>query len=346
MREPAKVPVVGVFYNEIDQFHSWLTSVESQRAEGVQPIPVVVVSKHTQYIDEFRARTASCITERRLRPEDVHICEKNVGHTVAFQIGATRFVEASDAWPWIASLDPDARFAPEALRYLLRAGEQARRVGMLSPIVVKPRDDGDFRRPVAEVESVCHAGHFPFQPRCLTASGSRPGLINFWRSHFKNWHVGQVRTFLEHCPQCAPFATCFCSSLWNSRMFCEIGLPDERQFRTLNCGEIGYRAQLNGWSGRFAPGAFAFHPNAPDGDYASDRAVAEKGCTAWHFYHAQGLIALRYFPDGLRNIAERRDDVFVPWECYFPDLKGIEPDKDHASRQAIFDRWNEFNFRQ
>src|SRR5262245_21111541 len=112
MLQPLRVPVVGVFYNEIDQFHSWLTSVEAQRDEEIEPIPVVVISKHPQYIERFRAITKHCVDDARLRLEDVHISETNVGPTAAFRTGADRYVKASHDWPWIASLDPDARFAP------------------------------------------------------------------------------------------------------------------------------------------------------------------------------------------------------------------------------------------
>ncbi len=333
-----RIPVVGVFYNESSHLHDWLASIEEQRDAEIEPIPVIVVSRHPRHVAELEAILNQCVRDNRLRAENFRILDRNVGHTVALNLGFKPFLQEDGEWPWIASLDPDARLAPGALRQLRVAGDQNFHVGMVSPIVIKPRADGNFRRPVAKVESVCHAGHFPFASRRPSS-----GLINSWHFHFKNWKVADVQAVLHHHPESAPFAACFCASLWNSRMLRSIGPPDPLQFRTLNCGEIGYRAQLNGWSGRFASNAFAFHPNAPDSDYASDRAIEESGCTAWHYYHAQGLIALKYFPDDLRNIAARCYDIPVAWEYYFPDLTGVEAQMDNAARHAVFVRWREFD---
>lgn len=346
MPRSVRLPVVGIFYSEMNHFDEWLSSVESQRSSDIEPIPVIVVSKHPDYVQQFQSITDTYIRDGRLQREHVHICDDNVGHTRGFRIGAERFVREPNAWRWIASLDPDARFAPEALRHLHHVAEQATRVGMVSPLVIEPRPDRDFRRAVDARDRVCHAGHFPRVPTHISKPKSRPGLINFWQSHFMGWTVDQVLIYFRDHPQCAPFSACFCSALWSSHMFSEIGMPDERQFRTLNCGEIGYRAQLNRWSGRFASNAFAFHPNPPNDAYASALALKEPNSTAGHFYHAQGLIALRYFPDHLRNIAERQGNMQIPWERHYHDLKEITPDTDDVARRVVFDNWSAFDFKR
>jgi GT2 family glycosyltransferase len=332
-----QIPVIGVFYNELDHLDGWLASVGTQSDDRIEPIPVIVVSRHPRHAADFEKMLGGCISRGAIRHENVHIQESNIGPTSGFNLAVNTL---SERCRWIASLDPDGRFAPNALRQLYETAEPDERVGMVTPLVVKPRADRNFERPVAAIETVCHAGHYPFQP--LRPSGT---LTNYRQLHFKNWTVEDVRHFLAGQGGREPFAACFCSSLWSAAMFADIELPDARQFRTLNCGEIGYRARLRDWCARFSPEAFAFHANAPDPDYSPASAIAESGSTAWHYYHAQGLIALKYFPDHLRDIAARHGAETIPWEATFRDLQNVQPYAENDKRQRLFDRWRDFDFR-
>ena len=331
-----RVAVVGVFYRETPDFADWLASVEVQSRDGVEAVPVIVVNHHPDHASELAACARRAIAEGRLRAENTHILGGNLGHTHAFNIGIEPFVRRHEHWPWIASLDPDARFAPSAIRELISSCESDK-VGMISPLIIVPRPNGDFQATVTETEIVSQAGHFPFEP-----VGSRHPLKNYWRCHFRGKTVGSVREFLQTHAGFAPFTPCFCASVWKSQMFFDIGVPDPRQFRTLNCGEIGYRAELSGWRGAFSSLAIAFHPRINEREYRAESAIANPGCSAWHYFHAQSLIALRYFPDSIRQNAVERGGVWTSWEHFFPDLNGIDPDCDDIKRQETFGRWEGF----
>ncbi len=332
-----RIPVVGVFYNEVTHVDGWLSSIAAQQTPDLEPVPVMVVGWDPTTCVQLRASVERCAADRRVERRFINYCETNVGHTGGFCLGAQTFVSACDESPWIASLDPDARFAPGALSHLLEAAQRSLGVGFVSPIVVQPRATGDFDSPAEPAEIVCHTGHFPFEPREKALT-----LTNFWWSHFLNEPLSAVQQAVAGRPDFEPFAACFCAALWSARMFHEIGLPDSRQFRTLNCGEVCYRARLSGWSGRLASSAFAFHPNAKADSFQPSRAVQDPSSGAWHYFHAQGLIALRYFPDHIRDVAALRNGIAVPWNALFDDLAGISPDVDQAKRLEMFSRWNSF----
>lgn len=331
-----KIPVIGVFHNELNHLAGWLSSVEQQHSDNVDPFPVVIVSPHPEQMRSFEDLLDGYICSGRLAKDNKFILDWNRGPTAAFNVCAQKFADQHRCFPWIASLDPDARFAPGAISQMLNVATE-NKIGMVSPLIIKSRRCDDFQSPVSDDECVCHAGHFPHFPKRYSKI-----VTNYWRSHFSNMKVSEVQKLLESKSNFRPFSACFCASLWNSQMFSEIGLPDIRQFRTLNCGEIGYRAQLYGWTGQFAPKAFAFHPKSQADEYEQSAAMKKFGCTGWHYFHAQGLIALRYFPDQYRNIAAKVGNDFVAWENRFGDLIGIVPEVCDNLRKAVFDRWDDF----
>jgi len=336
MASDTRVPVVGVFYSETAHFADWLASVWMQRGAGIEPVPVIVVSHHPDYASELTACIERAIEDGQLERANTHVLPENVGPTRAFNKGVEQFIQRPDDWPWIASLDPDARFAPDAIRELISSCKD-KGAGMASPLILAPRPNGDFRARIHETEIVCQAGHFPFFP----IANGHP-LQNYWRSHFRKRTVRSVREFLGTHPGFAPFTPCFCASVWKTQMFSDIGVPHSRQLRTLNCGEIGYRAQLRGWRGALSSNSIAFHPQISGADYLAESAIANRGCTAWHYFHAQALIALQYFPDDFRNQAVKREGIWMPWTTFFPDLHDIDPVCENRTRQDTFDRWDEF----
>ncbi len=338
---PIKLPVIGVFYNETEHLDGWLKSVELQRCDQIEPTPCVVVSHHPDYVQQLKAMLGEFVEAGRVQIENVAILSDNEGPTRSFNLAVKNFVLSRAPAPWIASLDPDARFAPTALTGMLDAGH-SEEVGMISPIILQPRIDNEFQRAISSDEIVQQAGHFPFEPY-----KHKKLISNYWESHFRDCSVEQVKGFLQKHPESSPFTPCFCASLWRTKMFVDIGLPDPRQFRTLNCGEIGYRAQLAGWKGAFAPQAFAFHANASPSEYAVGQIQSKPKGSAWHFYHAQGLIALKYFPDNnLGVFAPQRDGHLVLWQDHFDDLCEVVTCSrfSNEQREGLFDRWKDFRF--
>jgi GT2 family glycosyltransferase len=336
-----KIPVIGVFYNETDLLANWLSSVEKQGAPDIKPVPIIVVSRHPDHVDKIALLLGKYIQANRIEEQNVEILRYNAGPTQAFNLAASRYLLRNKDCQWIASLDPDATFALGAIQEMVLSGARSPQIGMVSPIIVSPRPDRDFQRVVTDEETACQAGHYPRNP----AANSSKLLRNYWSSHFKGWTIREVKQFLAQHPEVAPFCACFCASLWRATMFDTIGYADGRQFRTLNCGEIGYRAQLSGWSGAFAPRAMAFHGNPPEKELLASKAMNEKGGAAWLYYHAQALIALKYFPNNIRNIAARDGERIVTWDTYFPELSEVSQQRfDEELRVRLVERWSEFIF--
>lgn len=340
MSGKVQIPVVGVFWSEVDHLDGWLASVNAQNCDELEPLPVIVVSLHPAHVSELDEKLTQYVAAGRIQRENIRILNWNVGPTVGFNIGAKQFIAADRKCPWIASLDPDARFAPNALRQLFLTGNEDLHIGMVSPLIIKPRMNHDFQQQVVATETVCQAGHFPFQRIHLS-----PVLTNYWKCHFQGWKLVDVQTYLIDNPLYAPFAACFCSSLWRSQMFNEIELPDDRQFRTLNCGEIGYRAQLKGWTGRFCSQAIAFHESGTGFEKAGN-AMVDIGGGAWQYYHAQGLISKKYFPDEYRDRAAKQGDEYFPWDFFFRDLNNVDSYGENETRLDVFNRWREFDLKR
>ncbi|HBJ38881.1 MAG TPA: hypothetical protein DDZ51_29875 [Planctomycetaceae bacterium] len=128
-------------------------------------------------------------------------------------------------------------------------------------------------------------------------------------------------------------------------MIGEIGLVDERQFRTLNCGEFGYRANLCGFSCGLASNAIAFHPKDCTAFWQTDvfdKELEEKRQgNAWYFQHGQALIALKYFPDKNRMKCMQSTQRQTNWIDYFPTLEGVESYMESEDRGRLFNSLSE-----
>jgi len=211
-------------------------------------------------------------------------------------------------------------------------------------ILVRRKND-DFESPVTDSEIVGQAGHYPKLVNGLNVFG----VPYVWRSHFAGKSFKSVVDTLETKPAAAPFSACFCAGLWSTRMFEVVGLPDPRQFRTMNCAEIGYHAQLNGWKAAFAPKAIAFHKLGCSGDFNPDNALGNdvfpvcKRHSAWHYHFGRTLISLKYYPDEIRPTIQSKDEKDRSWFDVFAGLRGVEAALPDQNRREIFRRWNEFD---
>ena len=336
-----ELPVIGVFYSESELIHGWLENVFSQQASSVIPIPILAVNQcadeqKTRQIlaglDEFWSRYPN------KRIELIRL-DGNDGHTIAFNRAVERTRSKFPSATWIASLDPDARFGPGTLAKLMTKGCTANDIGMVTPIVIQSNcryEPDRWRQSEIGESQVLHVGHCPFVSPDSNAKG------NFWKSPFAGKRVRTAIEILEKNPTFGPFTACFCAGLWSVSMLENIDPPDEKQFRTLNCGEIGYRGQLFGYRTVIAIDALAFHPQACTHDFQLDEIDFDRKNGAYHQFHAQGLISLKYFPDELRLGSIRYNSEIKQWTDLFPDLVGIEPLVDQASRLAAYERWSMF----
>jgi GT2 family glycosyltransferase len=320
------IPVIGVFYNEIELVTDWLDCVLAQRTTEIEPIPIAVVNYCEQHTFSIMSKLGDFRKEKYSGLQILNL-GTNTGHSHAFNRGVLLIAEHFPDCKWIGSLDPDARLEKTALHEMVTAATKADdRSGMVVPITIqKEKNDlcQAWQRSIGENnrETILHIGHYPEKIDLSELKSDE--IVQHWRSHnfretlnFPN--VNYIKSF---CP-------CFCASLWSVEMIGEIGLVDERQFRTLNCAEYGYRARLHGYTCVVANHALAFHPRDCTSSYKLEKfkIAVERVDTAWHYQHAQGLIALKYFPETQQaccKVNENGTEIQKSWVDLIDDLRHV-----------------------
>ena len=330
------IPVVGVFYDETDFVEDWIRCVLSQRTDEVVAVPIVVTNHHHVESDRIAYEV------ERLRKETERTIElvplnSNKGHSHAFNRGIECVESGFTDAEWIASLDPDARLGKNSIQLMLNRSRRVKSCGMVTPIVFRcEKDQAALEQSWtgrAETEpTVLHAGHFPCR-----ASIDEDNFPIYWKSLFMGRSVSYA---IKHAAASEPFTPCFCAGLWSTRMIGKLGPVDEHQFRTLNCGEFGYRANLRGFCCVLASDACAFHPKDcsafwKTSAFDEDAEKNPKG-NAWHFQHGQALIALKYFPDSRRMTCMKSNQRGTEWLDYFDCLKDIKSELANEERERFF----------
>ena len=307
------VPVIGVFYSESDYLEDWVKCVGAQSTDDISVIPIIVTNYHKTKSKHLEGQVAR-LKETTEHPLEIHTLQDNRGHSFAFNRGIEFVTKELPDAEWIVSLDPDARLADRCIELMLNAAHTKQDCGMVTPMVLQcKRDSAElaklWRAAVSEKMKVLHAGHYP--KRVDLPKNNFPV---YWHSYFDGKPLDDART---RAKTENVFTPCFCAGLWSKRMIDHIGLIDERQPRTLNCGEYGYHANLRGYTCELAADAVAFHPRDctkfwKTQVFDEERASGVEG-NATRFQHAQGLIAMKYFPDANRLTCMTSDSRSTTW---------------------------------
>lgn len=307
------VPVIGVFYNESDYLNDWLECVVSQCNGEITALPIIVTNHEAIESERIHDLVENFRNDTQQQVELVPL-GTNEGHSFAFNRGIEFVTKKLPDAEWIVSLDPDARLADRCIELMLNAAHTKQDCGMVTPMVLQcKRDSAElaklWRAAVSEKMKVLHAGHYP--KRVDLPKNNFPV---YWHSYFDGKPLDDART---RAKTENVFTPCFCAGLWSKRMIDHIGLIDERQPRTLNCGEYGYHANLRGYTCELAADAVAFHPRDctkfwKTQVFDEERASGVEG-NATRFQHAQGLIAMKYFPDANRLTCMTSDSRSTTW---------------------------------
>jgi len=260
--------------------------------------------------------TAGILTEARWRDliADIHWLPRNYGFNAAQNI-AFREIMAAGKFEFVATLNHDATAEPNWLDELYGAAQQrknSKKVGMLSG-------------PILDTEN-----------RNVISSGGHTFCGHNGKAYDIHWSDSRDSCdSLDDKDNDNVFVPCFAAALWRVEMLREVGLPDSEQFMYYDDIELGFKARLNEWTGKFVKGAIAHHP------IPTKRAEP-------HLIECQlrGQVAsiARYYPKPEREQALERvkAESGTQWEMAQRTSTLTSEFRD-ADRRRVFDAWTDRN---
>ncbi len=304
-----EILVVVVTWNSARFIRNWLNSVQrlANGNDEVKPVAYVVDNGSSD-------GTAGILTQPQWSKliKDIHWLPRNYGFNAAQNI-AFRKIMATGKYKYVATLNHDATAEPSWLEELSRVAVQSNDqdgVGMLSGPISDTVD-----RPVMSSGGHTFCGH---------------------NGKVYDIHWGDS---IDSCDSLdgkdTVFVPCFAAALWRVEMLREVGLPDSEQFMYYDDIELGFKARLNRWTGKFVKGAIAHHP------IPTKRAEP-------HLIECQlrGRVAsiARYYPKPEREQALERvkAESGTQWEMVQRTSTLISEFSD-TDRRRVFDAWTDRN---
>lgn len=261
----ARAAVVIPNWNGIQFLDDCLRSLNAQS----QPADVIVV-------DNASSDGSAELVRSRFPETTLLSLPSNRGFAGAVNAGINHAL--ADGVDYVALLNNDAVAEPEWLRRLIATAEQYPRAGIVTSKLL-----------LADGVHIDSTGDF----------------YSSW-----GWAYPRGRDEVDRGQYDGPDAReVFCgsggASLFRAAMLADVGLFDEDYFAYLEDQDLGFRAQLMGWSARYEPGAVAHHRMMGTSGRMSNfgRYQAIRNCIYLYVKNLPAPLCFKYLPKFLVGLA-------------------------------------------